>query len=386
MDWQKHRLMISGALLLTLVGLTVWAFMHRQEQDAGSEQAAPQIDLTGDDIDELEIHRPNEAPTKLAKRNGAWRVVSPVDAEADESTVTTALDKLDELEIVRVASSNAQSHADLEVDDAHAVRVIARNHGTVLADLLLGAFGGNATMVRRHGETPVLAAEGSIKYAFNKELKDWRNREVTDVPPEDVTEVAFTNGNGSWRFVRNASNEWTEPEGQDAIERFAATKIQSIVASLARMRASDFGAQDLTADAAGLGATAATVTLTARAPRPANDAGSPDGGASAEPQRIVLRVGTSAGSETEFYLQREGNPVIFEVTSYLADKIRVNTEAFQAPLPSENPPPPDPSAGGGMPPGMMPPGGGPGGSGDIPPELREQIMRQLQQQQQNPGG
>src|SRR5690606_3011192 len=133
------------------------------------------------------------------------------------------------------------------VDEAHGVRVIAKAGETTLGDLWLGSFGGGSTMVRPEGQDEVLAVSGSIKFAFNKPVKDWRNRRVVDVRPTDVTRVSFENADGTWRFERNAEDEWTLSEGQAEIERFGPAKVQSAVASLARMRAVDFAAPDVTA-------------------------------------------------------------------------------------------------------------------------------------------
>ena len=402
MDWNKNRLLIGGVVLLALIGATVWAFKSRtgespegDAQTAGAEDGID--DITRDDIDSLEIHRPDSPVVKLAKRGDSWRVVEPVDAEADQTVIDVALDKLDELETSRVVAQNPENHERLEVDDAHGVRVIAREGESVLADLIVGAFGGGDTMVRVHGADTVYAVTGSIKYAFNKELKDWRNRRVLDVEPDRVRAIAFESPAGAYSFVRNDSNEWALAEGQVPIERFGAGKVQSIVASLARMRASDFAESDVDAAQTGLAEGAALARLTiasdpeeagegeAGEGEGADEGGSEDGagengsassGGSAEV--IVLKVGSAAEDGGDFYLQREGGETVFLVSSFLAEKIRVNLEAFQDPEPgTEEPAEAPPDLGGAAPGG---PGGGPGG-GEIPPDVMRQIQEQLQRQQ-----
>ena len=126
------------------------------------------------------------------------------------------------------------------------------------------------TLLMAQGEDEVLSVEGSIKYAFNKALKDWRNRAITDDPPEHVQAVTFESTNGTWRFER-AGDDWQHRpgEGQTAIERFAPSKVQSVVSSLARMRAVNFAAADVDAEEAGLAPPSATVRSSPRTVAPA---------------------------------------------------------------------------------------------------------------------
>lgn len=395
MDWKKNRLWIAGGALVVLAALAVWIVQSKSSETAaadgsGTEDALPDVDKS--DITELEIRRPEADPVKLRRVEGAWRVVEPVDAVADETAVTTALEKLDELEVTGVAATLAANHERLEVDAAHAVRVIARKGSEVVADLLVGAYRGGNTMVRAEDQQQVYAVRGSIKYAFNKEVKEWRDRKVTDESADDVREVTFESANGTWRFVRNG-DEWQPAEGQAAIERFSPAKVRSSLASLARMRASDFAAANVTPEAAGFGTPKATVTMVVERGGSQNAEGEEgEEGQQQQPpaerRTIVLRLGNALEGDREFYLRREGSDVTYVVSSFLAERMQPNAEAFQAPEPGSEPPA---AAAGGDPhagmPGMpgMPPGGpgGPGGGGQIPPEVMRQIQEQLAKQRPN---
>ncbi len=419
MDLQKNRLAIGAVVLLLLLGVAVWQIRARQGEQEQITTAEPEGDLPEIDKDEitsLEITTPGEEghTVRLAKVDNTWRVVAPLDAPADEATVRTALEKLDELEVQRVAASNADNYERLEVDEAHAVRVIAKKGEEIVANLLIGAFGGGSTMVRVDGETEVLAVRGSIKFAFNKELKEWRDREIVDVATSDVRDVTVTNEHGTFHFARGAApppppptppaegetpppppeppatDAWGPAPEQAAIERFSASKVQTLVSSFTRLRATDFAATDVTADRAGLTTPAATVTMVVQpeAPEGEGDGEHPPTTPPPAPETIVLELGgpTEAGG-SQFYLRRRGDDTIFVVTQFVADKLKANTDAFQEAEPGSEPPEGEmPEMPEGMPMGMPGggmPGGGPGGpgGGQIPPEIMRQIQEQLQKQQ-----
>ena len=261
-------------------------------------------------------------------------------------------------------------------------------------------------MIRMDGDDAVVMAEGSSKYAFNKALKEWRDRLVLDVDPARVASVLFevpptstgeadaeTTPGRRFTFVQSADG-WEQAPGEEPIERFGAAKVRSIIASAARLRAVDFAAPDQGPGDVGLTAPTGTVTLLVgpeaedddaegeaeEAPDAADagDAAGPDVVALLEPtaalaegySRVVLRVGAQDGEDREFFLLREGSDVIYVVSQYLADRLRPDVEAFQEPEPGEEPEAPP-----GMPPGGLGGLGGPGGQ--LPPELMQQLQQQL---------
>src|SRR5688500_16268878 len=165
MDWQKNRLWIGAVALLVLGGAAIWAVSSRTGDTPRTERDAPSDfpEVDRDDVTVLEITRPGEdgGTIRLERQDDAWRITQPIEAPADHSAVTTALDKLDELELAGVAASAAQFHERLEVDAEHGVRVIARgSDGNALADLWIGAYRSGNTMVRVEGEERVVSVRG----------------------------------------------------------------------------------------------------------------------------------------------------------------------------------------------------------------------------------
>jgi hypothetical protein len=406
MDWQQNRLFIAAAVLL-LAGVLAFYMVRSGTGDTvvGTSERPTLPDIDEDDVTALDLTRPGtdggEAEhVRLERHDGVWHVVDPITALADPSALDTALDKLDELEVAGIAASHASHHEELEVDDAHGVRVVV--HGAddaVVADLLIGAFRGGNTMVRVSGQDQVVTVRGSIRFAFSRDLKDWRNRSVLDLEADDVRQIAFTGPNGTFRFARPvtapapAPTEHEDGEDEEAppagptlgdwapvevsyvpapaadvdagpapaaaaavttIEHFAASRVRSIVSSLAHMRASDFAETSMTRESAGFTAASPRVTLTV-----------------GEGEQHVVTLGAEVpGDSHNFYAMRDGDDTIFVISRFLSEKVHPTAASFEE---SATPTPP-PSDEGEMP--EMP--GGPGGQ--IPPELMEQIQRQLQAQ------
>ena len=376
MDWQRHRAIIMSVVALVLVGATYWAVTSQTgdtEVDDGDAPSLPDVERSS--ITELEIHLPAnededlEAITVTLVKDGEdWRLREP-DAPASTSAINTALDKISSLDLAGQAASRAEHHERLEVDEAHGLRVIARSGSETLIDLWLGGYRSGNTLVRLEGHDEVLMVRGSIKFAFNKRVRDWRERAIVQLTAGDVHEIQFTNTNGDWTFTKNEET-WTQqlpeaPEGEEpaegeapagAIENFDAGRVRTAVASLARLRAADFAEPG--ADT-GLDSGYAIVRMVA--------------GEGDDETTTVLHIGGEA-DEGQRYVQVVGNETVFLVSRFMADRLVPDVESFQPSDEPETPPPPS----GGMPgmPGMPP--GGPGGQ--ISPEIMQQIQRQLQAQ------
>lgn len=404
MDWQKNRLWVA-AVALAILGIVAGVAYNRNTGDTPeSEIAAPRNfpDLDEDDITSLEITRPGEEPVHLERRDDTWFVTAPIEARADQSVVSTALDKLGELEVVGIAANNPEHHAELEVTAEAGIRVVVGGAEGTLADLWIGATRSSNTMVRVEGGDQVVSVRGSIKFAFNKALRDWRDRGVLDVESDDVIEIAWTGPNGSFHFRRPLEaapavepEEGEDDEGDEApagptygdweivdvsylptldpdagvpeeppaplttIENFAASRVRSIVTNLSRMRASDFAADGTTAASAGLtDPAAARVVLTIR------------DGDTTRTETVILGSESDA-EDHEHYATRDGSEIVYVISRYLSDRVSPTAASFQqtAAAAAEEPPPSD---------GEMPAGGGAPSMDDLPPDIRralEEAMR-----------
>ncbi len=407
----SHQTKLIAALVafFVLAGGATYVIVKRsgEEETQVAEQNLPELpEIARDAITELEITRPAQEEggspetVTLQKRGESWFVTAPLEAEADSSAVDTALSRLEELAISGIAATNPDNHERLEVSNDKAIRVVARAGEREVIALLVGAYRGRSTMARLGDDERVLALRGSIKFAFNKALKDWRNKKILEESASEVVAIRFENENGTYAFSRDGEGAWAQAEGDAPIERFGSTKVQSLVSSLANMRAVDFAATDVSASEAGFDAPTGTVTLEIREAADANadegDEGEAGTGEAAEgeavevevaegeaapaaaPRTRTVRLVVGAAREgNEHYVRREGDETIYVVSQYLADRARPGLESFQDAEPgSEDASEMAPE----LPPGLGGLGGGPGGpgGGQIPPELMEQIQRQLQ--------
>lgn len=353
MEWRKNRIAIGGVAFFVLLGLTLWAVNSRDRRPAGSGEV-PSIELDKETITSLEIIRPEKERVVLSRVDGAWRVTEPMDAAADQSNVESALNRLADLKVARVVATQPENYERLQVDEANAVQVVAKAGEDTLVRLMIGKYGNGMTMLRIDDHTEVFGARGSLRYAFDRELKSWRDRMVVSVDAADVQAIRFESVNGTFQFQREADS-WTVLKGQKSFRDFDPKQVAGRLSTAARLTASDFASEDISAARAGLTEPQATVTLTLADDRNA----------------IVLELGDSTEQAGELYLRRRGEPTIYVISQYLADRLRPDAKTFETP---EAPPAPTPVI----------PSASPGGGQQpkLPPEVMRQLEEQIRAQQQ----
>lgn len=358
----NNRLAIAAGVLLVIAGLLAWKLSARISDDGDLSAVMvklPTIDKAA--IDSLEVSIPGKPTVLLTKKGDTWQMTQPLVSSIEPSMVEGALSRLAEIEVAGVAATRKENHERLEVGETAGIRVIAKQGDKVLGDLVIGKYANGNTMVREHSSDRVASVRGSIRYAFAKEVKDWRNHSVLSFDGSAAKDITFVSDQGTFKFVHEAG-AWTQAPGEPAIAEFDGAKVQSLTSALSGLIANGFAEPTVTPEQAGVEPALATVTVNL--------------GGDAGDKQVVLRLGNAV--DDNVYIQAEGNPVIFALSNSQASRFKPDAAAFK------KDPPPDPSAAPqqqqqqptieGLPPGVQ-----------LPPDIMRQLQQQAQQQAQQRG-
>lgn len=352
MDLRKNRVAMGAVVFIALLGLTLWT-INRDSGGPSASEVIPTIDIDRDAVTAMEITRPGGDTVVLVSSSEGWRVSQPVDAEADRSNVESALNRLRDLTLARIVATQEQNYPRLQVDDDNGVRVRVIAGDQTVSTLVIGKYADGMTMIRVDDRPEVFGASGSLRYAFDRELKAWRNRRVVEEETSSVESIAFQSPNGSFRFDKNA-DAWMASEGQDALgDDFDVKKVAGLVSTAARLTASGFAEEDVSVARAGLNEPTATVTMTI----------------AERTDPVVLELGQAVDEAGDTYLRRQGEETIYVVSKYLSERLQPDPQAFEqsaepAPQPQVAP----------TTPAMQ-------GQPQLPPEVMRQLQEQIRAQQ-----
>lgn len=152
--------------------------------------------------------RSADATINMAREEGGWVLAEQWGYPARSEAVRQALVGLAELRAVEPKTRMPERHARLEVQDVTAAGAQSRMltlkdiDGDLLAEVVvgrkrfdMGGTGGEGIYVRRADEDQVWLARGQFPY--NKSVRDWLDRDVTDVDEDRVRRITTVDAEGN---------------------------------------------------------------------------------------------------------------------------------------------------------------------------------------------
>jgi len=253
--WWKNKLVVSAAVFAVLLVLVI--LFRKDPYEASKPEnfdgVLPKVEI--DSLDKIEVTEGEESFT-VEKRGEEWLITAPAEYKTDETWKTTVVDKLEGLEVTRLASEKKEKHAGFEVDDK-GTRVKAFAAGREVLSLIIGKITPDyqSTFVRTPDSEKVYVVDGAIAGSFKKGVKEWRNKYIINVDQNSLNELSLKTGETEIKFTRSegapaaeapapaegeeapapqAKKEW-KLDGSDAF-KVDATRIDSVLAGLAKLR------------------------------------------------------------------------------------------------------------------------------------------------------
>lgn len=280
--------------------------------------------LMPEKVSRVEISTPLE---KLVMQRGSmdkdnpefsrWRILSPVQADADAAQITAMLRlfapgiKLE----ARVDQGNLKNYG-LEDQDAKLLELFTDGDVPTISVVVGRNAIGATSFIRLPGEDEVYRADVGGRGRYDRGAADWRNRQVLDLKPEEVSRFSLKRGTEVLNFVRGPSTE-TDKAGKLLPGDFVlegstfpvdAQLLDAIVNATSRVRAGAFQNPDYDG---GFDAPSAELTLTMK-----------DGSS----HNLIL--GSRSNSEASF-LKVDAIPDILRVSSQPARLLTLPLEAMR---------------------------------------------------------
>ena len=227
-----------AVILIGLVGYIYYLNTRESEGDDARERAFAEVNA--EEIEEIQIKSADGETSRAQKVDGAWKLVEPVDAAADESELTSITSSLASLDIQRVVEENAADLTQYGLEPAR-IEVGFRTKGSTETRQIL--FGertptGGDLYARLPDQRRVFLVSSFLDSTFNKSAFALREKNVVTFDRDKVDRVeiaagdrriALTKSGTEWRLVEPfaARADFAAVEG--ALERLSSAQMQAIV-------------------------------------------------------------------------------------------------------------------------------------------------------------
>jgi hypothetical protein len=157
------------------------------------------------------IKSKDKGEVQLQKKPEGWIVaVGQKTYQADKAPIDNLLDTVGKIKIEAVASKNPKKYKEFEVDQDKGVEVrIEDGAKKPLAHFYVGKSGPDlfSTYLRLADAEQVVLASGMLKMAFDRELKDWRDKTIFALNQQDITDYEVK-GDKGFHLKKGEKDQW----------------------------------------------------------------------------------------------------------------------------------------------------------------------------------
>lgn len=183
------------------------------------------------ETDSVIIERATDTLALVKQGDGGWTVNGN---RVQANLIPQFFDALADAPPGQLISQNPRTHARLEIDDASARSFTVYGQGAPVR-LLVGKRGSNYQDVyfRLMGEDEVYAVRTSLATYVDRQLNEWRDRNISAIPKDSVGSVAIRRG-GARYVLERGDSAWAFSDGMPAdsaeVGRFL-TQFEALVAT-----------------------------------------------------------------------------------------------------------------------------------------------------------
>lgn len=233
------------ALAVVLAGLGAYIYFVTWKMPEGADANAKKLEkvfagFEADKLDEIKVTSAAGDATTLKKEGGAWQVVQPITAKAEESEVSGITSALGQIEVTRVIDENPTNLNDyglsnprIEIDfkgpgDKEYRKLFVGDKSPTGADLF----------AKRNDEKKVFLIPGFQETSLNRTTFDLREKAVLKFDREKVDGLDVTAGSktlavakdgGDWKITKPVQTRADFGSVEGLVGRLQSVQMKSMV-------------------------------------------------------------------------------------------------------------------------------------------------------------
>lgn len=250
----------------------------------------------------------------LQKVEGTWKIVQPIEYEADETTVKNLLQAIPDAEVKRTLDKDLAAVEEYGLDKPVAIVTVALKDGKTLPAIRVGKTApvGFSAYVQIEGSPEVKIVGSVFQTGMEKEVKDLRSKTIIDFQDDDVQRIEVTAEGSSVELARDGV-EWKieRPEKLAADQN----EVRTFLSSLRGLRAQDFVDRPAALSEYGLDAPREKIAVVV--------------GKDKTRKEIWIGDEKAHDSKKDLYVKREGGDLVFAVGTWAWNGLNKNAAAFR---------------------------------------------------------
>jgi hypothetical protein len=232
------------SIIFVILAAVTGAYSWMNQSGTSEGLRTKLVEINPDAIDKIVIdNKGRDYPVTLQKEGDIWKVTSREGDQlypASSQAIASAMEQLNSLNIKALVTRDPKKHVRYQVDSTGTDVTLYRGD-TEAAHVILGKpqFVSRSefnTYMRRADEPEVYSVEGFISAAFNKDIENWRDKQVWKLDRNEIDRVDLLfPADSSYSIERAGQEAWTS-NGDSLKTRL----VDSMINQLTNLRANGF--------------------------------------------------------------------------------------------------------------------------------------------------
>ena len=228
-------LLLACVVLAGLLGVLYWSARSKKEKEESPAAASPDrprlFAMRDADIARIELQK--KGGERIAfERNGAgeWKIVAPVQVDADQSACSVVGSTLSLLSALRIVEEKADDLTPYGLKEpAYTAALTQKDHPTRTLEIGDDTPTGNGMFARVEGDPRIYSIPSYVKANIDKTVEDLRDKRMLTLSPAAIRKVELAGPKQDLEFVRNG-DQWqmTRPHSY----RIDSAQVDELVRSL----------------------------------------------------------------------------------------------------------------------------------------------------------
>ena len=205
------------ALVLVLAGLGAYIyFVDSKRPASGVEEKSKVFTVEADKVEEVSVTTDGESST-LRKVDGTWQMTAPIQADADQSAISSVTNALATVEVNRVVEENASDLSPYGLAKPR-ITVAYKATGGAEGQLAIGdkTPTNSDVYAMKPGEKRVFLVAGFNETTFGKKPFDLRDKRILSFERDKVDSVEVVRDTNTVVLARSGS-DWVVKALNDAM-------------------------------------------------------------------------------------------------------------------------------------------------------------------------
>ena len=229
-------------IFIGLLGLVYFLEIKGKKE----EKEEKLINIPSENVTKISLQKENETFIFEKEKENKWKIVSPVEVEAEQYEVDRLADDFSDLKIERVVEETA-TKKDLEKYKIPSTKVtLWTKDKTNPVVLLIGMENplDQTLYAKREDDQRIVLIPSHLKSLIDKSLFDFRKKDIFEFEKDKVKKITVIGKKLSWEAIRKNEDEWfMEKPIKSLIE---SGKVSNLLYNLSSLRAQKFVSEEKT--------------------------------------------------------------------------------------------------------------------------------------------